>query len=336
MPTFPANRIIVLIGPTAGGKSDLAIAVARYVDGEIINADSMQVYRRLEAATAKPSPDQLEAVPHHLVDCVDPTEPFTVADWLDRCEQLIEEIRQRGRVPVVSGGTNLYIKALLEGMFEGPGSDNTFRQSLETQEPAQLHKRLVEVDPAAAERIHPNDRKRIVRALEIHHNTGKPISELQKQWAGTNAAALGPTREHPEPERYRHNPLIIGLQWSVGVINRRINARVKAMFHPVSTPENPNTQDPIAETRQLLAENQLGEQAAQAIGTKQVIDHLEGRLKTADDLLERVKIDTRRFAKSQRTWLKRYRGVHWIKADHLTPQQIAERAIDVINAQSQS
>jgi tRNA dimethylallyltransferase len=332
MPTFPNNRIIVLIGPTAGGKSDLAVAIARHVDGEIINADSMQVYRKLDAATAKPDPDQLAAVPHHLVDCVDTTEPFTVADWLDRAEQLIIEIRERGHVPVVSGGTNLYIKALLEGMFEGPGTDTAFRQSLDNDEPQQLHKRLAEVDPAAAERIHPNDRKRIIRALEIHHNTGKPISELQKQWAGTNAAALGMTRDHPEPDQYRHNPLIIGLQWSVGAINRRINTRVKQMFRPAA----PDAQDPIAETRQLIAENQLGEQAAQAIGTKQVIDHLEGRLKTPDDLLERVKIDTRRFAKSQRTWLKRYRGVHWIEADHLTPQQIAKQAILAIDAQSQA
>lgn len=330
--TFPKNRIIVLIGPTAGGKSDLAIAIAKHVDGEIINADSMQVYRQLDAATAKPSAEQLAAVPHHLVDCVDPTEPFTVADWLDRAQQLIDEIRDRGHTPVVSGGTNLYIKALLEGMFDGPGADTSFRQSLDATETQQLHKRLAEVDPAASERIHPNDRKRIIRALEIHHTTGKPISDLQKQWAGTNAAALGMTRDHPEPEQYNHNPLIIGLQWSVGAINRRINARVKAMFHP----ENPAVANPIDETRNLIAQNLLGEQAAQAIGTKQTIDHLEGRLKTADDLLERVKIDTRRFAKSQRTWLKRYRGVHWIAADDLTAQQIAQNAISVIDAQSQS
>jgi len=305
------RRIVVILGPTAGGKSELAAAIARACDGEIISADSMQVYRQLNAGTAKPTAAQRDAAVHHLIDCVDTTESWTVADWLDHAERLIADIQQRGRLPIVAGGTNLYIKALLEGMFEGPPADADFRAKLVDVPSAELHERLQKVDPDAAARIDANDHKRLVRALEVHHQTGKPISELQQQW-------------HEQRDKtYRHDPILIGLSWPVERINRRINARVKGMFNPESG------EDLVAETQRLLNADLLGEQARQAIGTKQVLEHLAGRC-TRDEAMEQVKIDTRRFAKAQRTWLKRFRGVHWLDASAMNTGALIDAAIDHI------
>jgi len=305
------RRIVVILGPTAGGKSELAAAIARACDGEIISADSMQVYRQLNAGTAKPTAEQRDAAVHHLIDCVDTTESWTVADWLEHAERLIADIQQRGRLPIVAGGTNLYIKALLEGMFEGPPADADFRAKLVDVPSAELHERLQKVDPDAAARIDANDHKRLVRALEVHHQTGKPISELQQQW-------------HEQRDKtYRHDPILIGLSWPVERINRRINARVKSMFNPESG------EDLVAETQRLLNADLLGEQARQAIGTKQVLEHLAGRC-TRDEAMEQVKIDTRRFAKAQRTWLKRFRGVHWLDASAMNTGALIDAAIDHI------
>jgi tRNA dimethylallyltransferase len=309
------DSIVVILGPTAGGKSDLAVEVATACDGEIINADSMQVYRQLNAGTAKPTTEQRHAVVHHLIDCVDPTEAWTVADWLGATENLIEQIHAQGRRVVVVGGTNLYIKALLEGMFDGPPTDEAFRTTLNDVDTADLHQRLRPIDADAAERIHPNDRKRIVRALEVYHATGQPISELQKQW--TNGS-------QGDSVSYRYNPLLIGLSWPVEQINQRINARVKAMFDPLD-----GSEDLLSETQRLEAAGQLGEQARQALGTKQVLDHLEGRF-SLGDAMEQVKIVTRRFAKSQRTWLRRYRTVSWLEAVNLTAPERTPEALEIV------
>jgi len=312
------NRIVVILGPTAGGKSALAVAVAERFNGEIINADSMQVYRHLNIGTAKPTEKQLARATHHLVDVVEPTEPWTVADWLERAEALIADMRSRGVLPVVVGGTNLYLKALLEGMFEGPPADEAFRASLDNVASEALHERLAKVDPESASRIFPQDRKRVVRALEVHHATGQPISALQQQWSDERDAS------------YRFNPLLIGLRWPVEDINRRINLRVKAMFHPPLGLRDPNEpEDLIDETRRLESEGVLGPQAREAIGTKQVLDHLAGKC-TAAEAMERVKIDTRRFAKSQRTWLKRYRGVHWFDGAELKWPTLVHEVIKTV------
>ena len=302
------ERIVVILGPTAGGKTELAIAIAQALDGEIVNADSMQVYRRLDVGTAKPTAAQRAAAPHHLVDIVEPTEPWTVADWLGAAEAAIADIQSRRKLAIVVGGTNLYLKALLEGMFEGPPADEAFRAQLAEVVVHELHERLTSVDPAAAERINPNDRKRITRALEVHHATGTPISDLQRQW---QADLIAP---------YRHDPVLIGLHWPTEAINRRINARVKRMFGPTD-----GSEDLISETRRLDAAGLLGPQARQALGTKQALEHLAGKL-SLDEALEKVKVETRRFGKAQRTWLKRYRGVHWLDATALLPNELLRQA----------
>ncbi len=322
------KRIVVILGPTAGGKSELAVAIAQRFGGEIIGADSMQVYRGLDAGTAKPSSEQRAAAVHHLIDVVEPTERFTVADWLTRTEAVIAELHERGKLPIVVGGTNLYMKALLEGLFEGPEADEEFRASLAEVPLAELHQRLRAVDPAASQRIDGQDRRRMIRALEVFHVTGKSISEQQTQWEGSGfgVQGSGSKNQHstPNPQPlpgYRFNPILLGLRWSAPAINPRINARVKAMFNP---PEG--IEDLVSETRRLEAAGLLGVQAREALGTKQVLDALAGGC-SLSDAVERVKIETRRFAKNQRTWLKRYRNVQWFDADGMDPRAVCEAAI---------
>ncbi len=322
--TNPAPRLIVILGPTAGGKSELAVALAERLPGggEVIGADSMQVYRHLDVGTAKPPPDDRARVPHHLIDLVEPTERFTVADWLERAEALIDGLLGRGRWPIVVGGTNLYLKALLEGMFEGPGADPAFRASLDAVPDAELHDRLRGIDPAAADRIAPADRKRIVRALEVHHVTGQPITQLQTQWRG-DAQSPNPAADTRHPT-YRRDPILIGLDWPTEAINRRINARVKTMFHPEAGGESlPD------ETRRLEAAGVLGPQAREALGTKQCLEYDD-----PDEAMERTKILTRRFAKQQRTWLKRFRDVHWIGAVPEDLERWTGRALEAIRGDS--
>ncbi len=312
------NRPIVILGPTAGGKSELAVRLAEALHrrGEslpgaagIIGADSMQVYRHLDAGTAKPSAKFRGRVPHHLIDIVEPHERFTVHDWLARADAAIAQIQAQGGTPIVVGGTNLYLKALLEGLFDGPGRDEAFRASLDAVPESELHARLQRIDPAAAARIAPADRQRLTRALEVHHLTGQPISALQRQWDGS------------PPQRYRHDARLIGLAWPVEAINTRINLRVKAMFYPDKVAPEIAADVCIGgeslpdEVRRLFAEEKLGTdataQANEAIGYKQCLAALRGQL-SWDDALEKTKIATRRFAKQQRTWLKRFAGVAWI------------------------
>ncbi len=315
-------RPYVILGPTAGGKSDLAVALAEGVPGggEIIGADSMQVYRHMDAGTAKPPKELRDRVPHYLVDIVEPTERFTVADWLEKAEALIGSLREQGKTPIIVGGTNLYLKALLVGMFDGPGQDPAFRESLQDIDHGELHRRLGEVDPESAQRIDPNDRKRLVRALEVYHQTGEPISSHQQQW-------------QDEPGRtYRHDPVMIGMHWPVEEINPRINLRVKAMFYPdqvdpvLEAAACPNGESLPAETQRLHEAGLLGEQASEALGYKQILEHLEGGM-TLDEAFERTKILTRRFAKQQRTWLRRFQAVSWLPAQAMSPAEMAQRVL---------
>ena len=322
MRTTDPCRPYVILGPTAGGKSDLAVALAELVPGggEIIGADSMQVYRHMDAGTAKPPKELCSRIPHHMIDIVEPTERFTVADWLEQAEALIESLQASGKTPIIVGGTNLYLKALLEGMFDGPGEDEAFRATLKDIEGTELHSRLSEIDPDAAQRISVNDRKRLVRALEVHHQTGEPISSRQRQWTD-------------DPQRaYRHNPILLGMHWPTEEINPRINLRVKAMFFPDQVPPEladaacPHGESLPAETKRLFEAGLLGEQAREALGYKQIIEHLSGG-RTLDEAFERTKVLTRRFAKQQRTWLRRFQGVSWLPAQVMDPAEMAQRAL---------
>lgn len=305
LPKFP-----VIVGPTAGAKSAVAIELALRLEalalppGEIVTADSMQVYRGMDIGTAKPAPDERRGVAHHLIDLVEPAEPFSVEQWLARAEPLIEDLRARGRTPVVVGGTHFFVKALLEGLFEGPGADEALRAELNAMPREALRAELERVDAPAAARIHPNDTRRTVRALEVYRLTGRPISEQQGQWDRTLA---------------RPDALLVGLEWETEAINRRINARVRDMVE----------RGLVSEVRSLWEGGRLGAQAREALGYKQLIEHLEGRC-SLEDAIERTKIETRRFAKNQRTWLRRLRttpGSIWVPMDPAREQESIETVV---------
>ena len=288
-----ARRVIVILGPTAGGKSDLALELARRFDGELVSADSMQVYRGMEIGTAKPTATERAEIQHHCIDLVDAKdEGFTVARWLELANYAINEIRARGRVPIVVGGTNLYIRAFLEGLDEAPAADHHFRNSLEAIESVELHTRLASSDPVAAARLHPNDRRRIVRALEIAHTTGDTATDRRTAWG---EAGVAPQRD---------DLFTVILDWPVELVSRRINARVRRMFEA-------GFADEVAS---LLARGGMCAQARAAVGYEELATVLgEGsRVPPAHELLdaaEQTKIRSRRLAKQQRTWLRRFRSL---------------------------
>ncbi|MBL9149159.1 MAG: tRNA (adenosine(37)-N6)-dimethylallyltransferase MiaA [Phycisphaerae bacterium] len=291
--TSPAP-ILVIVGPTAGGKSALAMELARTLPGECISADSMQIYRGMDIGTAKPTAAERSEIPHHLIDLVEPDDDgFTVDAWLERATATIDEIRRRGRTPIVVGGTNLYVRALLEGLFEGPEPDPALRAALEALPLTALREELCRVDPPSAARIHPNDLRRTVRALEVFRQTGTPLSTLQTQWSAD-------VRQNA-----RQDAIVVGLEWPVESINRRINARVKDMMAAGF----------LDEVRGLAARG-LGRQAREAVGYGELLEHLAGRV-SLEDAVEAIKIRTRRYAKQQRTWLRRFRALErscWLDA----------------------
>lgn len=342
------NRPIVILGPTAGGKSALAVALAERLGratsggGEVVGADAFQVYRHLDAGTAKPDAALRERVPHHLIDIAQPTQRFTVHDWLNHATRAIADIQRRGKTPIVVGGTNLYLKALLDGLFDGPGQDPAFRASLDAVPTAELHGRLKQVDPESADRVKPADRQRIVRALEVYELTGKPISALQTQWAQAGSP--------PTPNPQLPNPILIGLRWSPEAINPRINLRVKAMFYPekveraIAEAVCINGESLVDEVKRLKqagcfepVQAEAGatapNQAREALGYKQLLAWMEktdDKIASLDDAFEKTKVLTRRFAKQQRTWLKRFTDAWWIGCDDADAEAIAERAMALL------
>ncbi|MDP1663042.1 MAG: tRNA (adenosine(37)-N6)-dimethylallyltransferase MiaA [Phycisphaerales bacterium] len=284
-------RFPVICGPTAGGKTAAAVALAHLlrerhgIAAEIVTADAFQVYRGMDIGTAKPTLAEREGIPHHLIDVVDPAQRFTLDQWLSAAEELITTLRAGGTLPIVVGGTHLYIKALLEGLFDGPGADPALRSELDAMDPALRRAELQRIDPAAALRIHANDTRRTVRAIEVFRLTGTPISDHQSQWDRAGAA--------------RNDALLVTLQWPTDALNRRINSRVKQMME----------QGLLDEVRRIAAGPGFGPQSCEALGYKQLLKLLNGNKGVSDaslgDAVERIKIETRRFGKNQRTWLKR-------------------------------
>jgi tRNA dimethylallyltransferase len=306
------QRFPVIVGPTAGGKSAVAHPLAlrlrdRGEPAEIVTADSMQVFRGIDIGTAKPTAEERRAVPHHLIDLADPREPFSVDRWLALANATIERLKRRSVLPIVVGGTHFYVKALLEGLFEGPGADEALRCELDARPSDELRRELERIDPATAARLHPNDRRRTIRALEVFRLTGRSLSEQQTQW---------------DRGSVREDALLVGLEWPAEALNRRINARVKRMVEGGL----------VEEARGLWSAGALGPQAREALGYKQLIEHFEGRC-SLDDAFERIKIETRRFAKNQRTWLRRLRstpGALWIAMNPEDEAGSIERAADTI------
>jgi tRNA dimethylallyltransferase len=289
-PIAPPLPLLVIVGPTAVGKTALSIALAQALGGEIVSADSRQVYRHMDVGTAKPSRDEQARVRHHLIDVVEPNDTFTVARFVELADGAIADAGARHVPLIATGGTPLYFKALFEGMFEGPGASSEVRERLRQLSNDQLHARLAEVDPAAAARLHRNDTKRLIRALEVFELTGQPISSLQKEWGD-------PAQRHPA--------VWVGLDWDRDALNRRINARVKQMMEAGW----------LEETRDLLRRyGELSKTAAEATGYAELIRHLRGEL-SLEDAGEQIKIATRQLARRQMKWFRRFPGVTWIAGD---------------------
>lgn len=290
--------MILILGVTASGKGKLAFDLAKELDAEIISVDSMKIYRRMDIGTAKPSKEVREQIQYHMVDVVEPSEAFNVGAFYEQTLGVIEQINSRGKKVIAVGGTGLYIKALLEGLFEGAGSDESVRQKLheriESEGLLKLYSELSQVDPVAAERINLNDRKRVIRALEVYQLTGKPISSFQKQWTNFDNEVTS-----------RPNSLnwtVIGLRRAKEEESGRINLRVKKMI----------LNGLVDEVKSLLNEEKpLSKQAQAAIGYAEIMSHLKGNI-DLQDATELIKKNTRKLAKGQRTWFKTFRNVNWL------------------------
>jgi len=292
MPGEQKIKILIVQGPTASGKSELAVRLAEQFSGEIVNADSMQVYRFMDIGTAKPSPAQLRRVPHHLLDIVNPDQTFSAADFCREAEKVISDIARRGKRVIVCGGTGLYIRALTKGLMDSPAVDDALRNDLkelaDREGSGALHRRLAEIDPLAAERIHPNDRFRIIRALEVFELTGRPISELRGEHRfGTQ----------------RYDYCKIGLIMNRESLYRNIDNRVDMMIR----------QGFLEEVQALLAAGYpSGLKSMRSLGYRHLCAYLEGRI-TFDDALQLIKRDTRRYAKRQLTWFNQDQEINWIE-----------------------
>lgn len=277
------DPICVLVGPTASGKSSAALAIAPALDAEIVSLDSMLLYRGMDIGTDKPTPTR--AVPHHLVDVLDPSERFDLKRYLEAADAAIADIRARGRQVLVVGGTGLYLMGLLKGVFEGVPRDAALRSRVASLDNQELHDLLAERDPESANRLHPNDRRRIIRALEAMEATGSPMGALQTQFSG--------------PDRYAAR--IAGIRVPRPILRERIVRRVDAMFRAGL----------VAEVKALAGT--LGPTAAQAVGYKEVIEALEGRT-DLDHARERIVSHTVRLMRRQGTWFKRF-DVRWFEGE---------------------
>jgi len=298
-------KMILLLSCTAGGKTAVSLELADRLNAEILCIDSMQIYRRMNIGTAKPTPAELARAPHHMIDVAEPSEAFSAARFVEMADRAIAEITSRGRSVLALAGTPLYLMALMYGMFDGPSADESLRSALRDRArregtPA-LHAELVKVDPEASQRIHPNDYKRIERALEVWQVTGRPLSEQQQQWSA---------------EAMRYPATIVGIRRQKEDNSRRINARVKAMIEAGL----------VDEVRSLLSEPPgLGEQARQALGYAQIIAHLQGKL-SLEEAVEQIKIQTRRLAKHQRTWFRKFTSTRWVDIEEgMAAPLIADR-----------
>ena len=286
-------KLLVIAGPTAVGKSSFALDVAESLDGELINADSVQLYRGLDVGTAKPSEEDRERVPHHLFDVLDPDQESNVADYIEMAEQAIAEVASRGRLPILVGGTGMYIRILVHGIFEAPPPDEKLREKYrdmaEEKGRAHVHAKLAEVDPELAERVHPNDLVRVSRGLEIYEQTGKPLSVHQREhrFKKPNYDALKIALLRPREELYE-----------------RINQRAEQMI-----------ERGLVDEYEALIERGYDRrlEPLQSLGYRQVGEHIFEGVEI-DAAVRQMKSQTRRYAKQQIGWFRNEPNVHWAMA----------------------
>lgn len=296
------TKIICVVGATASGKTDLAVKLAKAVDGEIISADSMQVYKNMPIATAVATKEEQDGVVHHLVEFLDADQTFSVADFVERAKVLIDEITARGRVPIVAGGTGLFVDSLVKNIsFSEVGSNAEIRNELAEKSNEELYERLLQLDPNAAEDIHPNNRKRVIRALELC------MSGTSKTEQNKNSMLI----DSP------YDALYIGIGYKDRQkLYDRINKRVDLMLE--AGLEN--------EARQMLGKQGLT--ARQAIGHKELQPYIDGKI-TLDEATENLKRETRRYAKRQLTWFRRNENINWLYADEMSRDELVKKAVDL-------
>jgi tRNA dimethylallyltransferase len=282
------RAVLCIVGPTASGKTSLALLIAKELHGEIISADSRQVYKYLDIGTAKPTRQQLRKVKHYFVDELEPDEDFNAGEFGRKGREIIDSLFRRQKVPIVVGGSGLYVRSLIDGFFEGPSADSDVRQGLYRQLHEEGASKLLEelrrVDPASASNMLPSNTRRIIRALEVFELIGIPISKMHEQMIEIN-----------------FTPLMIGLQWERKMLYERINRRVDAMLETGF----------LDEVRRLL---ELGysetTNSLQTVGYQEAISHLRGQI-DYNTMVELVKRNTRRFAKRQLTWFRADKRIHW-------------------------
>ena len=279
------EKVVVLIGPTAVGKTKMSIELAKRLQGEIINGDSMQIYKGLDIGTAKIRSEEMEGIPHHLIDIKEPYESFSVAEFQTLARSLITNITNRGKFPIIVGGTGLYIQSVIyDYQFSDAPSNDSYRQALEQCSSDELYERLRHIDPISAERIHPNNVRRVIRALEIYHCTGKTMTEWLKE----------------QKRQLVYNVALIGLTMEREKLYERINRRVDEMI----------SQGLIEEVKRLYDQGVRDCQAIQAIGYKELYAYFDGLI-TLEEAIEQLKQNSRRYAKRQLTWFRNQMPVQW-------------------------
>ncbi len=304
------EKLVVLIGPTAVGKTKLSIELAKRFNGEIISGDSMQIYRRMDIGTAKIKKSEMEGIPHHLIDIKNADESFSVAEFQKLVREKITEITERGKLPMIVGGTGLYIQsAIYDYQFSAAPTDDTFRKMLEKRaenegnEP--LHLELQQIDRVSAERIHPNNVRRVIRALEIFHCTGKQMSDIQE------------TQER----ELLYNAAIIGLTMDRELLYERINHRVDAMME----------EGLLFEVESFHKHGLKECQSIQAIGYKELYEYFDHKT-SLEEAIEQLKQNSRRYAKRQLTWFRNKMDVYWVDMSKAAEQTVFEKNIAEISA----
>ena len=298
--------MIVVAGPTASGKTGLAIDIANYTGGEIVSADSMQIYKYMDIGSAKPTKEERAAAVHHMIDFLEPDAEYSVADYTRDAHKVIADITVRGKIPIMCGGTGLYINSVVNDVTFGEmETDYKLREELrktaEEKGGEYLIEMLREFDPISAERLHPNNLKRVIRAIEFYKLTGVPISEHQ---------------EETKKQKSRYNPLMICIEWDREVLYDRINRRVDIMLENGLIDEVKRLRD-MGYTRDL--------NSMQGIGYKEVMDYLDGKY-TLDETVEIIKQSSRRYAKRQMTWFRRDEQIYYVKSDNAFEE--AKKLID--------
>lgn len=299
------QRLIVIGGPTASGKSALAVALCRRLEGEVVSCDSMQLYRGMDIGTATPTPQEMEGVPHYLLSVLAPGTPCSAAAYRAMALPVIQDILNRGKTPVLCGGTGLYIDALTRPLGFSVKGDEGLRRELEALPREVLHQRLAQVDPESAARLHPNDQRRVVRALEVYLLTGASLSSHMARDRGRAGDFSG---------------VLFALDWPRPVLYARIDRRVEQMMD----------QGLAREVKALLAGGlKAGDTAMQAIGYKELAAYFGGE-GDLDQAVRAIQQNTRRYAKRQLTWFRRDERVHWLAAEGRKIEDITEEIIDIL------